>query len=353
MTSALPGRRRWLALLATAASLVLVACGSPIGGAAPDAAGSASATPSTPSTGSALLPAAEGKVSYPLTLKSPWGETVLKQRPERIAIATGANDLDNTLALGVTPVWADDWQAAYEWAQAAGAKKIEKLGEVTDTIPAEAIAAAEPDLIIAIQTDAGILEDAYDKLAAFATVLTVDKPSWDVTWQDAVRQIGTTLDLGDRAQQVISGVDGKIAAAAEANPAFQGKSLSFVLWLQGNEKLTYRSFAGLSTAELFTRLGFTAPASATNFSRDNMFLSAENYALIDADLVVVAAPKTQFNKLQKTATFAAVPAIAQGRYVLLDLSVEKELGWAVSWPSALSVPWFLDKIVPPLADKLG
>ncbi len=341
-------RRRWFAALAAVAALsVLAGCVS--AGAAPSSAPAASSA--APASG--LLPAGEGTTSYPLTLESPWGKTVLEKRPERIAIATSANDLDNTLVLGVTPVWADDWQASYEWTTAAGSKKIEHRGEVTDTIPVEDIAASEPDLIIAVQTDAGILEDAYSKLTAVAPVLTVQKPSWDITWQETVRLIGATLDLTQRAEQVIADVDAKVVAAAQANPAFRGTSLSFVLWLQGNEKLTYRSFQGSSTSELLTELGFAEAPSAARFSRDNLLLSAENYGLIDADMVLIASPKAQFDKLLKTSTFAAVPAIAQKRYALIDLSVEKELGWAVSWPSALSVPWFLGKIVPPLADALG
>ncbi len=345
-------RRRWVAALAAVAAFTALAgCGGP-------AATPSSTPPSNPSStpagapASDHLPAGEGTTAYPLTLVSPWGKTTLQKRPERIAIATGANDLDNTLALGVTPVWADDWQASYEWTTAAGSKKIERRGEVTDTIPVEDIAASKPDLIIAVQTDAGILEDAYPKLTTIAPVLTVEKPSWDVTWQETVRLIGATLDLTKRADLVISDVDAKVTAAAQAHPEFRGKSLAFVLWLQGNEKLTFRSFQGSPTSELLAKLGFAEAPSASKFSRDNLFLSAENYALIDADVVLIASPKAQFDKLLKTPTFATVPAIAQKRYALIDLSVEKELGWAVSWPSALSVPWFLGKIVPPLADRL-
>lgn len=341
-------RRRWIAAFMAVITLgALASCGAP--------AAAPSSTPSAPaaSPASSRLPAAEGTTTYPLTLDSAWGKTTLQKRPERIAIATAANDLDNTLALGVTPVWADDWQASYEWTTTAGSKKIERRGEVTDSIPVEDIAASKPDLIIAVQTGAGIIEDAYPKLATIAPVLTVEKPSWDITWQETVRLIGKTLDLSKRAELVISDVDAKVDEAAQAHPEFRGKSLAFVLWLQGNEKLTFRSFQGSPTSELFAKLGFAEAPSASKFSRENLVLSAENYALMDADVVLIASPKTQFDKLLKTPTFATVPAIAQKRYALIDLSVEKELGWAVSWPSALSVPWFLDKIVPPLSSTLG
>lgn len=52
-----------------------------------------------------LLPAAEQTTSYPLTLESPFGETVLPERPERIAaVAPTAIDTELLLALGVTPI---------------------------------------------------------------------------------------------------------------------------------------------------------------------------------------------------------------------------------------------------------
>ena len=372
MTNTQP-RRRWFATPAAvvAMSIALAGCGSSgssasggsesaaagstvaSGAAAGAAASAGQAAVSPAAVEGALLPAAEGKTSYPLTLTSPWGETVVEQRPERIAVVTGANDVDNTLALGVTPVWADDWQASYEWTTAAGSEDIETRGEVSDTIPAEDVATSEPDLIIAIQTDADILGASYEKLAAVAPVLTTEAPSWDIGWQDTVRLIGSTLDLSDRADDVITDVDAQIADAAAANPEFQGTSLSFVLWLQGNETLTFRSFEGSPTADLFTSLGFAASPNAAQFSRDNLLLSPENYGLIDADVVLVASPQEQFDKLLQVPTFASVPAIAEQRYALIDLDVEKEVGWAMGWPSALSTPWLVDKVAPPLATTLA
>ena len=46
--------------------------------------------PSAPATSgeATLLPAAEGQTGYPLTLTSPYGESVITQRPTRVASAS-------------------------------------------------------------------------------------------------------------------------------------------------------------------------------------------------------------------------------------------------------------------------
>lgn len=49
-------------------------------------------------TTSSLLPAAEGKTEYPLTLTSPYGESVVDKRPTRVA-TVGANAVDTELLL--------------------------------------------------------------------------------------------------------------------------------------------------------------------------------------------------------------------------------------------------------------
>ncbi|MFI5494205.1 ABC transporter substrate-binding protein [Actinoplanes sp. NPDC051859] len=328
---------RLLAMSAAAlvASVSLVGCGS-----------SGSVSPATPSSG--LLPAAEGKTAYPLTLKAPWGESVLGKRPERVAVVGYTNDAENTMVLGVTPVWADKEQTGYPWVPAAQAKKIERLGELGDTFPFEDIAAARPDLIIAIQTDPGQLRDSYQRLSSIAPVLTTEAPSFDLPWESVVRTIGSTLDLADRANQVVTGVQKKISDTAKAHPEYKGKSVTFLLLVPGRGFWTYRSFAGSANATIMQNLGFTLPAAASKFTRDNLIISAENYGLLDADVLLIAAPKKELESILQVPTFADLPVVVEKRYELLDLDTEANIGVAISWPTALNVPWFIDRIQPAL-----
>lgn len=62
------------------------------------------------------LPAAEGTVSYPMTLDSPFGSTTLTERPDRIAVISPSTvDTDALVALGVTPVMAADTVELEPW----------------------------------------------------------------------------------------------------------------------------------------------------------------------------------------------------------------------------------------------
>ncbi|MCE0540783.1 ABC transporter substrate-binding protein [Kineosporia rhizophila] len=341
-------RRRVATPVAVLVSLLaLVACGSDDDG-GPESGEAAAATAGAPATD--LMPAGEGTTQYPLTLESPWGETVLEKRPERVAIVTGANDLDNTLALGVTPVFADKYMAEYEWAVDAGANDVENLGEITDVIPFEDVAASEPDLLIAIQTDEAFVADSYDKLSQIAPVLVAEKTSWDVTWQESVELIGQTLDLSAAADKVVTEVEGKVAEQKAAHPEFAGKSISFVEWHAGMESLTFRSFEGSATADVFGDLGFVPSAAASKFSRDSIMVSKENYGELDADVLMLAASKELSEDIQTEPVFKAIPAVAEGHFTLLDTEKEPSAGWAMSWPSALSLPWITELVTPQLAE---
>ncbi|GLY32184.1 ABC transporter substrate-binding protein [Kineosporia sp. NBRC 101731] len=346
MTKTLTRRRMAAPAAVLVALLALVGCGSSSDGDSGES-GAAAGAPA-----SALMPAGEGTTQYPMTLTSPWGETVLEKRPERIAIVTGANDMDNTLALGVTPVFADKYMAEYEWAADAGASKIENLGEITDVIPFEAVAASKPDLLIAIQTDAAFVGDSYKKLSQIAPVLVAPETSWDVTWQESVKLIGQTLDLSAKADDVIADVEAKVAQEKAAHPEFSGKSISFVEWHAGMESLTYRSFTGSATAEVFGELGFVPSEAASQFSRDSLLVSKENYSKLDADVLMLAASKDLSEDIQSEPVFKAIPAVADGRFALLDTEQEPSAGWAMSWPSALSLPWITALVTPKLADAV-
>src|SRR5690606_32626896 len=114
------------------------------------------------------------------------------------------------LELGVVPVginastFAGDDEGRLQW----NTEKIEELGgeepaliNTDDGVPAEEIAALEPDLILAVQS--GIEENEYERLSAVApTVAYLDRP-WMTPWQDEALTVGRALGREDDAQQVV------------------------------------------------------------------------------------------------------------------------------------------------------
>ncbi len=241
-------RRRLLGLgAAVAAASMLVACSS---SSESTTSASSSAAPS-----SEHLPAAEGKTSYPLTLTSPLGESTLKARPERIvALTATGNDVQMLQALKVTPVGATDVVETGAEAMGVTASRIEKLLDLEDAIPVEAVAALKPDLIIAYGPG---VQDSYQRLASVAPVLTGKVTDAYPEWQDMITQIGQALDLSDAAAKTISDYDAWTAETKAAHPEFSGKTLSYLVYYAGQYGMNYESYTGSGAGDLFTSIGFT------------------------------------------------------------------------------------------------
>ena len=120
-------------VVAVVGFVVLAACGSPGGGATAPAGPAATAS------------------AAPVVVAHKFGSTEVPANVDRVA-TVGWNDQDFVLSLGVVPVvtraWFDDYNT-YPWVQkATGGKGVEAAGG--DGIDYEAVAAARPDLILAI-----------------------------------------------------------------------------------------------------------------------------------------------------------------------------------------------------------
>src|SRR5699024_3652965 len=113
---------------------------------------------------------AEGTARYPLALDTWAGETTLDERPGRIAVIGFNPSLDALAALDVTPVYALT-EEPWSWRDPEWVSDIEHVDTATrkDDINFEAIAASDPDLIVA--TDFINDETQFDRLSTIAPVL--------------------------------------------------------------------------------------------------------------------------------------------------------------------------------------
>lgn len=98
-----------------------------------------------------LLPAAEGTTQYPLTLSTWAGETVLDERPERIAVIGFSPNYDALESLDAVPVYALSDDLEREYNDPSFRERIEFIDPATrrDPLNMENIAASDPDMIIA------------------------------------------------------------------------------------------------------------------------------------------------------------------------------------------------------------
>lgn len=325
-----------LAAGALAALIALTGCTAPDDRAASDATAS-------------LLPAAEGATEYPLELETPFGETVLEERPNRIAIVTASTvDTDALIALGGTPVFAPSTIERNPWLDAAATDGIETLweSEASAEVSAESVAAAQPDLIVALYAYDTFDRARFDQLSAIAPVLYAEADA--LTWQETTETLGEALDLSGAAEQAIDSAERTMADARSGHPEFAGRTAAHVIVYEQEYGASYVSAPGTDTAALFEQLGFVLPENAAKFESDPT-ISDELVGLVDADFLLVSTfEEGSEDYFVDSPLFQAVPAVADGRAVFNagdQRTGINSFAWGLNVQSALSVPWLIDQLV--------
>lgn len=297
---------------------------------------------------------AAAAASYPMTLASPYGETELEEKPERVAVVSNV-DLDVALSLDVVPVISPSYgQEPEAWTQ----EKLEELGEsklttfdATDGVDYEAIAEAEPDVILA--TSGWTLDEDYEQLSKIAPIVSYQGEDGlaAMTWAERTEEAGAALDLSDKATEVVDGVEQQFADARKEHPEFEGKTFTYAV--VHPEQISYISYEG-SNIDFFTNLGFELPEQASEFSETESAVSRENLDVLDADVLLVGYPfgdegVMTKSELEKDELFQQIPAVKEGRYAVVDDLVASPL----AYPSPLGEPWVIEELVPVLADAVA
>lgn len=280
----------------------------------------------------------------PVTFTSPWGDSTLEARPERIA-AVGYKDTDIVASMGETPVIVPENTVRQEtWTLDALSKDPAVTFEYTENgmPPMEELAAAEPDLIIASQLD---LKDVYDQLSDIAPVIAAETQD-DVAgnWQQTLINLGEALGEEERADEVVQQTDDAVASVRKKHPEFAGKTVSLIQYF-GLDEMRLLNPAGGDAAALFSDMGF------------------------DEDPETTELQGVQLGELQDSAVFRSIPAVRDGHSLVITNNAftegnepsfeadgkhyEGNLAWAVAYPGPLSTQWAVETLAPLLADTVG
>lgn len=315
-------------------------------------------------TTESLLPPAEGNTEYPLTLTTWLGETVLEERPERVAVIGFSPNFDALQVLDVTPVYtiADDVEGAYRDAEWFSQIEFVDTAHRGDPINFEGIAATDPDVIVAVNS----LYEAedYERLSEIAPVIeNPEEIAGDqVEWQETQRLIGEALDLSDASEQVVTEAEEAIAATAADHPEFEGNTIT-IAYNYGPEYGTeYYTVAGGTAESILGLLGFEPNPLAEEFVNDAT-VSDENQSHLDADVLMMFYADDEVRETHESMPlFQDVSAVAEGRYVSLTFNDESDLVAAdgtvypnTVWvlrrgASAASLPWAVDIIASQLSE---
>lgn len=296
--------------------------------------------------------------AFPVTIEHAFGETVLEEKPERVATVSWVN-ADVALALGVVPVgmpvdeYGGNEQGSTPWKDA----KLEELDapigtenapvqySEADGIAFDEIAATNPDVILAAYS--GLTEEDYNTLSDIAPVVAYPEVAYGTAWQDSTAMIGEALGLAEEAEQLVAETEEQIAEAAAEYPAIEGKTFIF-----GNLEPNSAEGVNIYTASdnrprFLTQIGMQmADVVAENTTGDEFFIpwSAERADELESDVFVTWVPDDATKEaIAEDPLLSQIPAVESGALVA---DADNTLTLSISAASPLSLVWALDKWLP-------
>jgi iron complex transport system substrate-binding protein len=341
-------RGRVLIAMVAGGGLLLAACGDDDDGASATTAAAATTTAAS----SATTDGGDEQGAFPVTIEHKYGASTIDAEPTRV-VTVGFADQDALLALGVIPVGIRDWygdqpNAVWPWA-------TDELGDATPEVLSssevnyEQIKALDPDLIVGVTS--GMTEQEYATLAQIApTVPQSDEYiDYGVPWQVVTTTIGKAVGKEAAAEALVADVEGQIADVAAAHPDWKGKEAAVGYVLSETEIGAYAS--GDARPKLMEALGFVTPKEFDELAGDAFYssFSWEEMARLDRDLLLwISGDWTTNEKVKANPLRQQLQAAAEGREVFMG---QLEAG-AFSFSSPLSLPYFLEQLVPQIEAAL-
>lgn len=301
---------------------------------------------------------AEDKPAFPVAITHAFGTTVIREKPVRVATVAWANH-EVPLALGIVPVGMaaanfgdDDGDSVLPWV----AERLKELGAETpalfdegDGIDFEAVAATEPDVILAAYS--GLSQAEYDTLSQIAPVVAYPQAPWSTDWRETIRMNSAGLGMSGEGEALITEIEGEIAAEVAKYPELKGKTAMFVTHLDASDLSLVNFYTTQDTrVRFFQDLGLAMPKSVTRASSTGSFagsISAERVDdFDDVDILVTYGDRTLLEAMKANPLLAHMPAVRREAIVLLG---RDPVGTAAN-PTPLSVTWVLPDYVRLLAE---
>lgn len=305
--------------------------------------------------------AGDTAAGFPVTIEHAFGETTLDARPERV-LTWGWGSTDAALALDVVPVampaavYGGNEDQVLPW----NAEKLAALGAETPTllsnadggatIPFEEIAAAAPDVILAVYS--GVTAEEYARLSEIAPTIAYPDQPWATPWEDLVTTVGAALGRADQAGQLLAEITTATKDAGAAHPELAGKSVIAILD-DGQQLGIYKEVD--PRVQFLVDLGMAVPPVVGEIPAEGYGfygnISYEEADKLVSDVLLIYAETEE--GLQTTLARPAVKNLEQVKQGRVATIVGQQLIAAGSPPTALSLTWALDEYVTELSAATG
>jgi iron complex transport system substrate-binding protein len=298
-------------------------------------------------------PTAAGSGGFPVTVVGKEGTATIPALPQRVVALGFERDAETALALGVTPIAMSE-SSLYPnliapWTEAKLTGSKPELLNTSEGFPFEKIVGLRPDVILA--TDSNTLADNYARLTQIAPTVSYIQSVESDTWQQRTDLIGKVLGRSEQAQTVITETEDKIKKAAQDNPTFAGKTVSFTV-VAGREVYTVleKDTSGTFLKQLSLTISPKVTALPESSYPGRALVSLENLGVLEADVVIVTYQSDDDRTfLEASQLFQQLNAVKNGAYIPLDLVVSV----AMAYPSPLSIPYALEGMAPSVAKALA
>ena len=306
----------------------------------------------------------DSDTQYPLTIEHAFGETVIEEKPEKIATISWGNQ-DVPLALGIVPAGASeanygvtDDSGLLPWTLAA----FQELGvdspvlfHDTDGLDYEAISDVQPDVILAGYS--GITQEEHDLLSEIAPVVAYPEKPWVTSWREQILLDSKGIGMESEGKELVSDLENEIAEKTASYPQLEGKTAAFMyftptdlgkfyVYLTADPRAAYLTDLGLTLSDYLESLEDTSDEFSVEISAENVD------QLQDLDIIIAYGDETLIKTLQDDPRLGTLPAVQNGSVVVLDNNTPIA---ASSTPSALSIPSTIDEYLSLLgeaADKV-
>lgn len=303
----------------------------------------------------------EAQQAFPIEINHAFGTTLIEKKPQRVVtIAFGNQDV--ALALGVVPVGfsaanygVQDESGLLPWTR----EKLEEMGvtqpnvfQDTDGLDFEAIADANPDVILAVYS--GITQEDYDLLSQIAPVVAYPETAWTVSWRDWIHYTALGMGMEAEGQALIGELEKMISEKAAQYPQFEGKSFVWITFRENNLS-NLHAYAPIDPrcAFLINDLGFTYPEKVNNLIEEGSYslsLSAENADLLyDADFLIGYSSQSGYDAAKADPVLGNIPALQKGAVVSIENGTALS---AALTPTPLSMMYTMDEYLAKIAEAM-
>ncbi len=282
---------------------------------------------------------------FSLTIETTFGPVTIEAPPERVASLDYAG-ADNVLALGFQPLTVRAWfgpdaDTLWPWARPLSTQAPVVLEGDLDF---EAIAATEPDVILALRS--GITAAEHARLSAIAPVVAVPPGAgdWDLTWQEQALLAGLALGRAAEAEGQVAAVGAAIAAVGASRPDWADRTFAMLTWWDGS---VYLYTSTDSSVRIIEGMGLALHPRVAELSvegQSSVIISEEILPELDADVLFWWAVPDNIPVIEALPARGTMRAAAEGREIILP--TDSAVNGALANGSLLSLPVAVEMLIP-------